>query len=161
MSDEEKVIETEKYLIFYIGRELYGTPLLEVREVVEAQNIKPIPNVKSHFLGVTNLRGQIVGIVDLNILFNVQPNQDKSLRSFIVFDTEAGQIGASVDKVLSVEDLSEKDIEPGKIVGSKVPSQYFYGIAKQKDRLINLIKLRELLSDEEIESYRHSKFAGK
>ena len=101
---------TKKFLIFQLGEEHYATPLLSVKEIVEPHNYTPVPNCQPYFLGVTNLRGQILGLIDLRKKLGFQP-ENRVRMSYMVFDTESGLLAALVDEVLSVTTIKDEDIE--------------------------------------------------
>ncbi|MHA0111797.1 chemotaxis protein CheW, partial [Klebsiella pneumoniae] len=75
-----------RYLLFRLGAELYGTPLLEVREIIEWQACKSIPHVSNYFLGVINLRGQITGVIDLRRRFGIH-EENNDTQVLMVFAT--------------------------------------------------------------------------
>jgi purine-binding chemotaxis protein CheW len=136
-----------RYLLFYIGNELYGTPLLDVREVVEYQAPKVMPNMVAHFSGVINIRGAIVGVIDLRKMFGVQGEINKQT-SLLVSDTEQGSIAAIVDRIDSVASISNEDLERNPPVVSQVKNEFLIGVAKNKDRLVTVVELKKFLTDE-------------
>ena len=113
-----------KYLLFHVGKEVFGAPLMGVREVVEPQKIKPIPNTVGHFLGVINIRGEIVGVVDMRIRFN-QSTEDSDLMAMVIFESAVGPIAALVDKVDSVCVIEENEIDRHPNVSSDFPWNFF------------------------------------
>lgn len=133
MSDTE-LQNDNRYLIYRIGGELYGTPLLEVREVVEYQKPKFMPNMESHFSGVINIRGSIVGVVDLRSKFGISQEISKST-ALLVCESEKGPIAAIVDKVESVLPINKSERESKPPILSKVDSSYLIGVAKINEKL--------------------------
>jgi purine-binding chemotaxis protein CheW len=152
MSDtQEKSIQEEdsRYLLFSVGGEMYGTPLLGVREVVEYQQPKSIPNAVEHFMGVINLRGQIVGVIDLRKRLGHQ-TEKSAHDALIIFDTVGGPLAALVDKVESVTSIRSDHIEKKPNIRTNIPTQFLIGIAQVEGRLVNIIDLNEILGHEEI-----------
>lgn len=137
----EKVIFEDRakyrYMIFQLGVEIYGTPLLSVREVIENRDSKPVPNSVDGFEGVINLRGDVIGVVDLRKLLKIQP---KLSLSILVFETEAGTLGGIVDKCLSVIDIPDSQIER-KGLQTRDGLDYCLGIGKINDGLVTLVDL--------------------
>lgn len=159
MSDTNLVTGAEaRYLLFKVGDEVYGTPLLGVREVVEPQACKKMPNTVKYFKGLINIRGEIVGVIDLRTRFS-QDDSDAG-KALIVFDTEAGAVGALVDQVDSVIAIQENVIEKNPNVGSVVPIDYVVGIAKLNDMLVSLIDLNKTLGNEELSQLRNTKLSA-
>ena len=138
-----------RYILFYVGNEIYGTPLLDVREVVEYQEPKFMPNMVNHFAGVINIRGSIVGVMDLRKKFNQKTEVNKTT-AFLVSDSDQGAIAAVVDRVDSVQSISSDLIDAKPPVMTNVNHEYLIGIAKIKDQLVTLIQLHSLLSEEKL-----------
>lgn len=148
MSETQRLEEENRYLLFLVGQELYGTPLLDVREVVEYQEPKFVPNMASHFAGVINILGAIIGVADLRKKF-AQKSEVSRSTAFLVCDTQQGPLAALVDKVEAVASISPSDLEPMPVV-STVSQEYLIGIAKVKDRLVTVIKLQKAMGDESL-----------
>lgn len=127
-----------KFLIFTLGNEVYGTPLLSVREVIEYKIPKPVPNTDSSFEGVINLRGEVIGILDLRKIFNVEAPPAACL---LVFESEMGVLAAAVDKVVSVTEIKDTNIDHKQSGGKKLDIEYLIGIGKIDQGLVTLIDL--------------------
>jgi chemotaxis signal transduction protein len=150
---------TQKYLLFRLGGELYGTPLLEVREVVEPHPVKPVPASVPHFIGVANLRGQIVGVIDLPTLLRTRGDSagKEAGLAWIVFETAIGPMAARVDAVEAVSEIEEKNIEREPQVQVSYPLDFLVGIARHKEELAHLIQFARLLSAEELKRIKGAK----
>ncbi|MGZ3771201.1 MAG: chemotaxis protein CheW [Bdellovibrio sp.] len=140
-----------KHLVYKIGAELYSSPLLSVREVLEYQNPKYMPNMVSHFSGVINVRGSIVGVIDLRLKFGLS-NQVGPKTSILLCDTERGSIAAVVDSVECVQQFHENDIDTKPPILSKVKQEYLVGVAKSKEQLITIVDLHKFLTEEELKA---------
>ena len=117
-----------------------------------------MPNTVKYFKGLINIRGEIVGVIDLRTRFS-QDDSDAG-KALIVFDTEAGAVGALVDQVDSVIAIQENVIEKNPNVGSVVPIDYVVGIAKLNDMLVSLIDLNKTLGNEELSQLRNTKLSA-
>lgn len=141
------------YLIFKLADELYGTSLLSVKEVIKMSPIKPVPYMVHYFRGVINLRGQIVGVVDLRSKFEMSPGKSDGIpdqSKILIVETADALLGAIVDDLVAVEVIQEKEIDPDPAVETRIPVEFFKGIAKKDDRLINLIDIASCLSSAEM-----------
>ena len=138
-----------KYLLFRLGEELYGTPLLAVKEVIKMTAINPVPYMVSHFRGVINLRGQIVGIADLRLKFQI-PTKPETSGLILVIETAQGLLGAVVDDIVSVENILPSSIDAEPCIQTKIPTEFFKGVAKLEKGLVNLIDISGCLSAEEL-----------
>jgi len=147
-NDEAKLEpqDDDRFLLFKLSNELFATPLLGVREVVEPQEAKPIPNTPSHFLGMINIRGRIVAVVDLRTKFHYQPNESGN-NSLMVFETEAGPIAAVVDSVEDVVRFDTSKIVRDPHLKTAVPAKYIEGIAHLKEHLVTVVNLNQILSE--------------
>ena len=136
--------EEDRYLLFRLNGELFATPLLGVREVVEPHEPKPIPNTPSHFLGMINIRGRIVGVVDLRATYGYPLNQSTN-NALMVFETAAGPVAAVVDAVEEVVKIDTQSIEHDARVKTSIPSGEVNGIAHLAEHLVTLVDLNSIL----------------
>lgn len=147
------------FLTFKLGNEVYGTPLLGLREIVEYQKPKPIPNTVDHCLGVINIRGEVVGVIDLRARLN-HPTELKPTTAMLVFSNELGSICCIVDRVEAVLEISGSNVEKNPNIKSVLPMQYFLGIGNVKNTLITLIDLHKILNSEELTKLGESKLVA-
>lgn len=139
-----------RYLLYRIGTELYGTPLLRVREVVEYMTPKIMPNMASHFMGVINIRGSIVGVVDLRIKLGLPAETAKGKQALLVCETPSGALGALVDRIDSVILIPESQIDTQPPIATKFANTSLIGVAKLPTGLITLINLDLALTDDQL-----------
>ncbi len=137
-----------KYLVYRIGNETYASPLLSIREVLEFQKPKFMPNMVQEFAGVINVRGVIVGVADMRKKFSV-PTDTSRRTSMLLCDTTRGPIAAIVDSVDFVLEFSDVNIDRDPPIKMKMGSDYVLGVAKNKDQLIVIIDLHKSLTEEE------------
>lgn len=147
-----------KYLIFRLGTEIYGTPLLGVREVLQPHPPKPIPNTAPHFMGLINVRGLIMGVVDLRVRFEYPIVENPSV-AFLVFETESGPIAAVVDKVEAVVKIDEGQLHKQPNIRSQVPVEFLIGASSHRGQLVTLINLNKTLSKEDYVQIQKAKLA--
>jgi purine-binding chemotaxis protein CheW len=140
--------DTNRYILFWLNNELYGTPLLSAREVVEQQPVKTIPNTTPYFLGVINIRGEIIGLIDLKRRFGLEQTESANA-SLVVFESHGSSVAASVDKLEAVVSLRKEDIEENPNISVKVPMEYLVGIGKYEDRLVTILDLQRILDAED------------
>ena len=138
-----------RYILFQLGEELFGTQLLGVKEIVEPLSHKPIPNSKKHFMGMINLRGQILGVIDLRKRLGNEIKEEPS--AFIVCETEDGTaLAAAVDKVVAVGSIGADEIDQDPKITSEIPTRFLKGVGKYKEDLVIIIDLKELLMSEDL-----------
>lgn len=149
--------DENKYVVFELGNELYGARIADVREVVQLLPIKPVPNTIGSFVGVCNLKGQIVGVIDLRQRFSTKSTSSSPV--MLVTETNSGAICCIVDAIRSVSNILPEDIERSPNIIATIPMKYIYGIGKYESRLVTLIQLPLILSSEELTSVEHSRMA--
>lgn len=151
VNDQVKKEDDLRFLVFRIGEDHYGSPLLSIREVLEYQKPKPMPNMVKHFSGVVNIRGAIVGVIDLKVKFNY-PVNSSSRQAMLLCDTEKGPLAAIVDIVESVILLQEEDFDKQPPVKSITNQKYILGVAKNQKHLVTILDLHQLLLEEELKA---------
>ncbi|MDX9844367.1 MAG: chemotaxis protein CheW [Aquabacterium sp.] len=144
-----------EYLTFRLGSEEYGIDILKVQEIRSYEPPTKIANAPSYLKGVVNLRGVIVPIVDLRIKFNCLNAQGEAeINSFtvvIVLNVRGRVVGAVVDSVSDVMQLSEQMIQPApEMSNSIVDTTYITGIANVSDRLLILMDIESLMGSAEM-----------
>jgi purine-binding chemotaxis protein CheW len=144
--DSETAEDAAQYLLFFLDDSYFATPLLSVREVIEAQSVKSVPSSQSHFLGIFNLRGEITGAVTMTERDRSKANQGR----FLVFETDIGPIALVVDDVVAVISLSDDSIDTKVNVKSKVQARHRIGFTKLGDQLITIVDLKKLLTESEL-----------
>lgn len=144
-----------EYLTFRLGSEEYGIDILKVQEIRSYEPPTKIANAPSYLKGVVNLRGVIVPIVDLRVKFNCF-NEDgqTEINNFtvvIVLNVKGRVLGAVVDSVSDVMQLSEQAIQPApEMSNSVVDTTYITGIANVSDRLLILMDIESLMGSAEM-----------
>lgn len=151
---ESDSVET-KYLLFKLADELYATPIGGIRQVIKPPFIKSMPFMKRHFLGVTNYQGRLVSVIDLRRKFELQANDD-SASIVLIVGTQAGPVAAVVDTLVSVTDIPPGDIDSRALVETRIPVEFFLGIAKTSAGLANLIDIAGTLSAEDFKTIQET-----
>jgi purine-binding chemotaxis protein CheW len=137
--------DANRYLVFRVGSESLATPLLSIREIVEPLPYRAVPNPHDYYLGLANLRGQIVGVIDLGIRLKFDPVVGTPGGAFLVFDVDGVCMAAYVTRVETVLVIEPSAISKGDQIDTVVPSRALVGIAQARDRLIPIIELSGLL----------------
>ncbi len=144
-----------EYLTFRLGTEEYGIDILKVQEIRSYEPPTKIANAPAYLKGVVNLRGVIVPIVDLRVKFNcVGDDGQAEISSFtvvIVLNVKGRIVGAVVDSVSDVMQLSEQMIQPApEMSDALVDTTYITGIANINERLLILMDIESLMSSAEM-----------
>lgn len=136
-------------VVFDLATEAYGVDIGAVREIIRLQDITRVPRTPSFVEGVINLRGKVIPVIDLRKRFTLPVTEENSENRIVVVDIGGQDIGVVVDAVNEVLRISTDSVEPPSSVITGAESDYLLGIAKLEDRLIILLDLERVLSDEE------------
>jgi len=144
-------VEDNKYLIFNLGNEIYGIPILKIITIERKMDITPVPRTPSFVKGITNLRGKIIPVMDLKEKFGIGKAEVTERTCTIIVDikTDSGiqRNGLMVDEVSEVLDISEGYIEPVPKYGdTQIDQEFMSGIGKIKDRVIILLDIQKILA---------------
>ncbi len=143
---EVKEEDTENFLVFAIENEWYALDLTNIKEELVPFSIVPLPSVSSSVLGVINLRGDILAVVDLKSLFELSRGEEKSPKSrFIVIEKGDAKFCLVVDKVEEIYNLPLNSIEPPLSTIEEVKMGYLKGEISYMDKLIGLIDLDNII----------------
>ncbi|WP_127477492.1 chemotaxis protein CheW [Sulfurivermis fontis] len=137
-----------EWVTFRLDAEKYGIDVMRVREVLRNTEIAPVPGAPDFVLGIINLRGNVVTVIDTRKRFGLAPKDiDESSRIVIL---EAGDevVGMLVDSVAEVVDLRASSIETAPNVGNDESAKFIQGVSNLDDGLLILVDLNKLLSAE-------------
>ena len=155
MSVTESVLErergtTQQYLTFQLNEQEFGLEILQVQEIKNFSRITPIPNSPPNVLGVMNLRGTIIPIVDLRRTFKMPETQYNSFTVIVVVNIGAKVVGLVVDAVSDVRDVLAGDIEFPSTLKHDSSTSVISGVAKSGEHLITLLDIAKLLPEETV-----------
>lgn len=135
--------------VFELSDEDYAVEIDHVKEIKRSdeKEITPIPNVPKFIKGITNIRGQVVPVIDLEEKFDIPEKENKYI---VILELHGATMGMLVDDVEEVMEVSNSRIkESPKILERKIHTNYMKGVAVMGDRLIIILDLEEGLEEEE------------
>ena len=134
--------EKKQYIVVEISGEQFGIDIHHIDSIVRMQKITRVPKVEPQFLGIINLRGEIVPIMSIRIKMGLLPDHfSPTTRIIILRFGENGAIGIVVDAVKEVVFLGAEDIQPVVIDGQRERANFINGIGKQDEELISLLDI--------------------
>ncbi|MDN5212720.1 chemotaxis protein CheW [Fulvivirgaceae bacterium BMA12] len=156
---KEQSLETQQLIVFRQGTEEYGLHIDQIKEVVLTPNITKMPQTPNYVKGVANIRGNIIGIIDLEEKFGIKEatttdRANKENNYTLVVESDEFKVGILVTEVPNTLSVSSADMEHSiNIVHDhNVNSEYIQAIVKLKDRLIILIDIFKVLNEQELET---------
>lgn len=140
---------SRQVLTFVLGNETYGVDILRVQEIRGWSAVTKIPQAPAHVLGVLNLRGSIVPIVDLRMRFALERVEYTTVTVIIVMSvsTPAGRrdFGVVVDGVSDVVDVNSAEVKPAPELGSRSATDYIRGLVSVAERMVVLLDIDRLI----------------
>lgn len=149
-SDEAGVEQKErvsivdfKMVTFSLAGKDYAIDIMKVKEIAKAGHFTYVPNTLPFVLGVYNLRGDIIPIIDLRRFFNIEvPEREKdALENMLIVSVEDQPFGVVVDVIDKVVGIQESSIQPPHPLFGDINIKYIYGIVESNDRLYVLLDI--------------------
>ncbi len=153
MSLEVSYSEGTRLITFILGEEKYGLNILKVRELISfPEGLTRIPGVPDYIIGMFNLRGLVIPVMDLRSKFNMSGEERHEFSVIIIVEVENKNIGLTVDSVSDVIFVKEEDIQETTELAVNVDTKFIKGVAKTKDEMVILLDIDFLLSKEEFDT---------
>ncbi|QYZ65057.1 MAG: chemotaxis protein CheW [Gammaproteobacteria bacterium (ex Lamellibrachia satsuma)] len=134
---------------FRLKDESYGINVMKVQEVLRVTEIAPVPGAPPFVLGIINLRGNVVTVIDTRSRFGLPSAELDDSSRIVIIESEKQVVGILVDAVAEVVELNEDEVDAAPNVGNDESSRYIQGVATRENGLLILVDLNKLLTDEE------------
>ncbi|HGS4674055.1 chemotaxis protein CheW [Vibrio paracholerae] len=147
--------EVLQWVTFQLEEETYGINVMQVREVLRYTEIAPVPGAPDYVLGIINLRGSVVTVIDTRSRFGLMQGEITDNTRIIVIESERQVIGILVDSVAEVVYLRSSEIDSTPSVGTDESSKFIQGVSNRDGKLLILVDLNKFLTDEEWDEMAH------
>jgi purine-binding chemotaxis protein CheW len=134
---------------FRLKDETYGINVMQVQEVLRVTEIAPVPGAPPFVLGIVNLRGNVVTVIDTRTRFGLPTTDLDDASRIVIIESEQQVVGMLVDSVAEVVELRQSAIDSAPSIGNEDSSRYIQGVASRDTDLLIVVDLNKLLSDEE------------
>ena len=141
--------EVLQWVTFKLENEVYGINVMQVQEVLRYSEIAPVPGAPLYVLGIINLRGNVVTVIDTRSRFGLESCDVTDNTRVVVIESEKQVIGILVDSVAEVVYLKASEIDEAPNVGNDESAQFIQGVSNREGELLILVDLDKLLSDDE------------
>lgn len=139
-----------QWVTFRLAGETYGINVMQVQEVLRYTEIAPVPGAPSYVLGIINLRGNVVTVLDTRNRFGLAPAEITEQSRIVIIEAAAKHvIGILVDAVAEVVYLRQSEIETAPNVGNEESAKFIQGVCHKNNELLILVDLDKLLTDQE------------
>ncbi|MEF1250759.1 chemotaxis protein CheW [Vibrio owensii] len=147
--------EVLQWVTFQLEEETYGINVMQVREVLRYTEIAPVPGAPDYVLGIINLRGNVVTVIDTRSRFGLMEGEVTDNTRIIVIESERQVIGILVDSVAEVVYLRSSEIDTTPSVGTDESAKFIQGVSNRDGKLLILDDLNKLLTDDESDEMAH------
>jgi purine-binding chemotaxis protein CheW len=148
--------DSNQYMTFKLGDELFAINVSQVREVLEVLQITKVPTAPAYMRGVVTVRGQAIPVVDLRSRFGLQSVADTPHTRIIVMeltiDGETAILGGLADSVHEVIELEDSNIDPPPRIAMRWRAEFIEGMGKRGDDFIILLDVDAVFSSEDLVS---------
>ena len=145
-SAEDPILQ---WVTFRLENESYGINVMQVQEVLRYTEIAPVPGAPPYVLGIINLRGNVVTVIDTRSRFALPNAETTDQTRIVIIEAESQVVGILVDAVAEVVYLRQSEIETTPNVGNDESAKFIQGVCHKNDELLILVDLEKLMSDEE------------
>jgi purine-binding chemotaxis protein CheW len=153
-TEEEEINEaneiSEKYLSFFIDKQFYAFHIHDVVEIIEMQEITPVPEFPDYAKGIINLRGTLIPVIDVRLRFSKNEAEYNERTCIIILNLKNVMVGFIVDTVDEVIDIDKKNITGIPKISDKKTRKFIEGVGKIQKKIVMLLNAQKMLSDEEI-----------
>lgn len=141
-----------QWVTYHLDNEVYGINVMHVQEVLRITEIAPVPGAHDYVLGIINLRGNVVTVIDTRKRFGLSSKEPDDLSRIIVVEVNDNVFGMLVDSVAEVVYLKQSDIEPSPTVNNDDNAYYIQGVSSHGDNLLILVDITKFITKEDIVS---------
>jgi len=137
-----------RFVVFTISGEELGIEINRIVEILKPQKVTSFPGVPSYVIGVFNLRGSVIPLIDMRMRLNVRAKPDKE--KILIVKLHEGRVGLLVDSVKEILSIDDELISPPPPIFKGLKTEHIKGIGRVNDRLIIIFNLDNLISQEDI-----------
>jgi purine-binding chemotaxis protein CheW len=149
-----EMMETTQFLTFSLADDIFAIDVIKAKEVLDFSEVTRVPQTPDYMLGVINLRGSVVPVIDMRRKFKMNA-ADRTRNSCIVVvevdvDGEAVTVGALADSVREVIDLKPSQIEPAPRIGTRLNTEFIKGMGNLDDRFVIILDIDKVFSIDDL-----------
>ena len=150
----EKAQEATQYLTFKLGDEVFTVDVGRVREILEITTITKVPKTPDFMRGVINLRGSVVPVIDLRLIFGMSESEQTVNTCIIVVEVTMNDeiivLGCLADSVQEVIEMDAEQIESAPHIGTQLNTDFIKGMGKHDGRFVMILDIDKVFSGEEL-----------
>lgn len=151
----EELLNIKQYVTFFLGDELFGIQVTRAREILNLTPLTQVPQTPEYMLGVINLRGQVVPVIDMRVKLNIPAGEQTQNTCIIVVEIQVNDepiiVGLLADAVSEVLDINDDQIEPAPTLGTKINTAFIQGMGNIDGQFLILLDIDRVFNVDEIE----------
>ena len=152
--EDSNAASSQQYVTFSLGEELFGVEVIRAREILSVTPVTKVPQTPEYLLGVINLRGQVVPVVDMRLKLGLPVCEETEDTCVIVVevlvDGESIIVGALADAVREVLEIHSDQIEPAPRLGTRLKTEFITGMGKIDEQFVILLNIDRVFSSDEL-----------
>lgn len=142
---------------FQLGEELYGVDIMDVKEIVKIQAVRPIPNAPYYVEGIFNLRKEIIPVISLHKRFRLRKanlGDDNDFEGgFIILNIDSNKIGVIIDRIARVVSVNASDVKAPPQMLNGIGTEYIQGVIRQENgSYLIMLDIRKLFDAKELQN---------
>ncbi|KQB52015.1 chemotaxis protein CheW [Pseudomonas endophytica] len=138
-----------QWVTFKLDNETYGINVMQVQEVLRYTEIAPVPGAPAYVLGIINLRGNVVTVIDTRQRFGLYGAEITDNSRIVIIEADKQVVGILVDSVAEVVYLRQSEIETAPNVGNDESAKFIQGVCNKNGELLILVELNKMMTDDE------------
>ena len=152
--EEINTSSSQQYVTFSLGSELFAVAVSRTREILSLTPVTKVPQTPDYLLGVINLRGQVVPVVDMRLKLGLPAGVENEDTCIIVvevqIDGETIVVGAQADAVREVLEIRTDQIEPPPRLGTRLKTEFITGMGKIDEQFLILLNIDRIFNSDEL-----------
>lgn len=147
-------VSSQQYVTFRLDKELFGVEVARTKEILSLTPVTKVPQTPAYVLGVINLRGQVVPVVDMRLKLGLTAGIETEDTCIIVVDVQVEDelitVGALADAVREVSEIRSDQIEPPPKLGSRLKTEFITGMGKVGEQFLILLNIDRIFNSDEL-----------
>jgi purine-binding chemotaxis protein CheW len=152
--EESNTVNSKQYVTFCLAEELFGVEVSRTREILSVISVTNVPQTPDYMLGVINLRGQVVPVIDMRLKLGLSAADETQDTCIIVVevlvDGEPIGVGALADAVREVLEIKSDAIEPPPRLGTRLNTEFIKGMGKIDEEFLILLDIDKIFNSDEL-----------
>ena len=152
--EKQDTLKSCQFVTFVLGSELFGVEVNRTREILSLIPVTTVPQTPDYMLGVINLRGQVVPVIDMRLKLGMSKTEETQNTCIIVLEVQVDEetlvVGAQADAVREVLEVNLDQIEPPPRLGTKLKTEFIRGMGKIDEQFMILLDIDRVFSSNEL-----------